>query len=40
MSHNATGTPSFFGLFGAYEWKLQGDASNPPSMVVRLPREG
>ncbi len=35
LSHNATSTPSFFGMFGAYKWKI-GSVDQQPVMKLRL----
>jgi autotransporter adhesin len=35
ISHNATSTPSFFGLLGGYSWKI-GAVSDRPMMKVRI----
>lgn len=35
ISQNATSTPSFFGMFGAYSWKI-GKADQRPIMKFRL----
>jgi hypothetical protein len=35
ISHNATSTPSFFGLLGGYSWKI-GSISERPMMKVRI----
>lgn len=35
ISHNATSTPQFFGMFGAYSWKI-GTIDQRPVMRVRL----
>lgn len=35
ISHNATSTPSFFGMFGAYSWKI-GHLDQRPEMKIRL----
>lgn len=37
ISQNATSTPSFFGMFGAYSWKI-GKMDQRPLMKVRLKR--
>lgn len=35
ISHNATSTPSYFGLFGSYSWKI-GKIDQRPLMKIRL----
>ena len=35
LSHNATSTPSFFGLLGSYSWKI-GNIDQRPLMKIRL----
>jgi hypothetical protein len=35
ISHNATGTPTFFGMFGTYSWKI-GSLDQRPMMKFRL----
>jgi hypothetical protein len=35
ISHNATSTPSFFGLLGGYSWKI-GAVGDRPMMKVRI----
>lgn len=35
ISHNATGTPTFFGLVGTYSWKI-GNVQQRPVMKFRL----
>lgn len=35
VSHNATSTPSFFGLLGTYSWKI-GNIDQRPVMKIRL----
>ena len=35
ISHNATLTPSFFGLLGGYSWKI-GSINERPMMKVRI----
>ncbi len=35
ISHNATSTPSFFGLLGGYSWKI-GSVNERPMMTVRI----
>ncbi|MDQ1814743.1 hypothetical protein RBA41_15640 [Massilia sp. CCM 9210] len=35
LSHNATSTPSFFGLIGTYSWKI-GSVEQRPEMKIRF----
>lgn len=35
LSHNASSTPRFFGMFGAYKWKI-GSPDQQPMMKLRL----
>ncbi len=35
ISHNATSTPSFFGLLGGYSWKI-GNVNDRPMMRVKI----
>ncbi|NHZ97493.1 hypothetical protein [Massilia sp. CCM 8734] len=35
LSHNATSTPSFFGLIGTYSWKI-GSLEQRPEMTIRF----
>jgi len=35
ISHNATGTPTFFGLVGTYSWKI-GRVDQRPMMKIRI----
>jgi hypothetical protein len=37
IAHNATSTPSFFGLMGGYLWKI-GSVNDQPMMKVRIKR--
>ena len=36
LMHNATETPKFWGLFGAYKWKIKSPSDPEPSMLVKL----
>jgi len=36
LEHNATTTPWFFGLFGAYEWEIMSPQDEPPYMLLQM----
>lgn len=37
VKHNATSTPSLFGLFGAYSWRIKSPSDPVPYMLLKSP---